>query len=98
ASVERAFENREPPVGLPAEQKQLPGLVRGEGEAEFLLGEPIRELARARQFESRFGRRRHESVLREACRSAPVWPTSPPRTRRGGQPTKMPPTKPGSRA
>ena len=45
AAVEGALEDRQPAVGLQADQEQLAGLVGGEGEARALLGEPREELA-----------------------------------------------------
>jgi hypothetical protein len=48
-AVEGALDHGEPSVGLEADQEQLAGLVGGEGEAQPLLGEPGRELARGQK-------------------------------------------------
>src|SRR5262249_655615 len=47
AAIERTLEDRQAPVRLQADEEELSSLVRGEGEAEALLGEPVRELTRS---------------------------------------------------
>jgi hypothetical protein len=67
APLERAVEDRQPAIGLQAEQEQLAGLVGGEGEAGFLLGEPRRELPRGGQLKG--GGARLACVMKAAGRA-----------------------------
>ena len=58
AAVEGALEDRQPPVGLQADEEELAGLVGGEGEARPLGRQERGEVARGRDLEG--GRRRRD--------------------------------------
>src|SRR5262249_50876646 len=70
AAVESALEDGEPAVGLNADQKEFPGLVGGECEADTLLGQPVGKLAGGVDFQLRLGWRHGQSLVARSFRKA----------------------------
>ena len=77
AAVEVALMDRLSAVRLQADQEQLAALLGGEGQAQPLVRQPFRELARAvyGQFRLRFLRRlHHATVVMSVSTSKTAWP------------------------
>src|SRR4029450_3300411 len=74
AAVEGTLEDRQPAVRLQADEHDLAGLIRGEGERQVALAQPLRELARGQQLELR--RRGFDAFLVHDAGQATATPMS----------------------